>query len=497
MNRRACVGRTILLLLLFAALLPLRAESQLVSLKTVPVASGDQFMIFPSQNLGMGGVRIALRDPLLDPFINPAWGGQLERSPLFGAPNFYNITGDNGAARTLPAGALFSSGRWFGGGMVAFQQLDMPEQNRWFRGGPLIDPFPNPQPLRDRSVTNRYGFGMIGTQFSEQGISLAASVFGADLEGVDGVDLLYAMAQDIEQSGSMLDARIGAVKEWEGDRSLEMLLLFNRWDMTHDVTYVDVFWQEGMWEPEVSTRLEENGDRTNTWGMHLGYRQPLGENGWRLGGIATANRKTHPKIPNYEIMNIPRDPGDSWAYNLGVGLAREAGPANIGIDLVWEPIWSDTWADADTAMTSISGKAIPAGAKTVENEFRFDNATLRAGVGREEERWGFQIGLQMRSISYDLEQWDNILESRRKQEESWIEWTPTWGGALKFPEFDVRYQGRVTTGTGRPGVAWTGQRAVAMDLLAASDFIVAPSGPLTLQDASVITHQVSVTVPIR
>ncbi len=33
--------------------------------------------------------------------------------------------------------------------------------------------------------------------------------------------------------------------------------------------------------------------------------------------------------------------------------------------------------------------------------------------------------------------------------------------------------------------------------LAAADFIVTPSGPLTLQDARVTTHQLSVSVPIR
>jgi hypothetical protein len=32
---------------------------------------------------------------------------------------------------------------------------------------------------------------------------------------------------------------------------------------------------------------------------------------------------------------------------------------------------------------------------------------------------------------------------------------------------------------------------------AATDFFVAPSGPLTLQDATVFTHQVSVAIPIR
>jgi hypothetical protein len=30
-----------------------------------------------------------------------------------------------------------------------------------------------------------------------------------------------------------------------------------------------------------------------------------------------------------------------------------------------------------------------------------------------------------------------------------------------------------------------------------SDFIIAPSGPLTLQDAHILTHQLSVSLPIR
>ena len=46
--------------------------AQLISVKSVPVAEGDQFTIFPSQNISMGGVSIALDDPLLDPFLNPA-----------------------------------------------------------------------------------------------------------------------------------------------------------------------------------------------------------------------------------------------------------------------------------------------------------------------------------------------------------------------------------------------------------------------------------------
>ena len=48
---------------------PGRSEAQVIPLKTVPVATGDQFLLLPSQRLGMGGVSIALDDALLDPSI--------------------------------------------------------------------------------------------------------------------------------------------------------------------------------------------------------------------------------------------------------------------------------------------------------------------------------------------------------------------------------------------------------------------------------------------
>ena len=63
-----------LLLSIMCALLlhPQLTIAQLISVKSVPVAEGDQFTIFPSLNISMGGVSIALDDPLLDPFLNPA-----------------------------------------------------------------------------------------------------------------------------------------------------------------------------------------------------------------------------------------------------------------------------------------------------------------------------------------------------------------------------------------------------------------------------------------
>ena len=70
-------------LVLVLAAFPCETTAQLISLKTVPVAAGDQFLIVPSQNLGMGGVSIALNDALLDPFVNPAKGARVGEGQFF------------------------------------------------------------------------------------------------------------------------------------------------------------------------------------------------------------------------------------------------------------------------------------------------------------------------------------------------------------------------------------------------------------------------------
>ena len=74
-----------------------------------------------------------------------------------------------------------------------------------------------------------------------------------------------------------------------------------------------------------------------------------------------------------------------------------------------------------------------------------------------------------------------------------MEWSHTLGTIIHFADVDLQYTARFTTGTGRPGLAWE-REAMPM---AANDFIIAPSGPLTLQDALVHTHQLSVRIPIR
>jgi len=486
------------LILLILFLSPI-SQAQLISLKSVPVAAGDQFMVFPSMNVGMGGVSIAMDDPLLDPFINPAKGDQIKGVQLFGSPTFYNISNDNGSGRTLPLGVLFGAEKWFGGISVAVQHLAPPESPSFVGIQPQRNFTSSGRLLREKNSNNLYVSGLVGTRIPETDISCAAGLFWADLDAVGGVELLYPRSLDIEQFGHMVDYRIGFFGELSGKRLFEVLLLYNQFEVTHDVTYpVWLFNTDRFFSP-ITTSVERNLDYTNTWGLHLGYVQPLDSEESKIGFIFTANRKTHPKIPNYELMNIPRDPGNSTAFNIGLGISRSKDQAIFGIDLIFEPIVSNTWADTSEPVETRSGWIIPSGGKTVENDFQFTNWLLRIGLDRQKKEFGFQLGIQVHWIRYWLNQKNYVEEFERSQKERWAEWTPSIGFSWTFPEFQIRYTGSWKRGTGLPGIDLGGASGFVRmgEVSAANDIIIAPSGSLTLSELNVFTHQISISIPIR
>ena len=493
------------------------ASAQLIQIKTLPIADGDQWRFFPSANIGLGGVSIALRDSLLDPFDNPAKGSRVsERSKgiFFGSPTAYSVSKNAGGGMTLPIGGIIRSGSTFGGLAVAVQEIDPAQQGQNFFP-PTVDvirqdgtPLPTPS---NPSRQNRFAFATLGHTFERAGMSLGASALWSGLNDVDGVDRLYAGSAGIEQYGGSLDVRLGLLKEWSGDRSFEAIVLHDRFGMTHDVTWLDQVWDPNVRTFKSQARLDHNVDRTNTWGLHLGYSQPLAETGWRIGGIATTNLMSHPKLPDYQItqvMVIPWDPGHSAAYDLGVGIAKSRGLTTFGVDAIYEPIHTHTWGETPSPIATPLG-TIPAGGKTTENHFRFSNAILRTGLGQEipidtirgtVKSIRLELGVSLRSIDYTLRQLDHVTQAVRNDRQSWMEWTPTWGLGVRFSDLELRYNGHKTTGTGRPGIINNGDIFVAPTALDASsgrNFLSAPSGPTTLTNVVVTTHQISVSVPIR
>ncbi|CAN5876562.1 hypothetical protein BH23GEM9_BH23GEM9_08150 [soil metagenome] len=468
-----------------ALALPAALQAQHIAIKTVPVPTGEQFSIFPSLTMGMADVHVAVDDPMMDPFWNPSRGALANQLLLYALPTFYGETNDWVAGRSLPLAAVIPGRRFFGAAAFALQQLgDTRRTGIWV-------PMPGGSNIRDNSSSNVYVFGAVGARLTGR-TSIGISAYRADLEAVDGVNMLYGNSSAIEQSGDLTEFRIGGLHEFGADRRLDAIVLTSRTDMKHDVHYVD--WTD--WSAPVSWS-ELNEDRTITWAAQLRYTQPVVETA-RLGLMIAGNTKAHPKIPNYNIVNIPRDPGNSAMFNIGVGISNAAGPAIVGAEVIYEPGRSHTWAYADSAITTPTG-SIPAGGRTIDNQFRFSNWSVGVGAQWESERVGLQAGLRLHETRYTLDQENFLTATRRDTRESWMEWAPSWSGVVKLSEFDLRYTGRFSA-NGWPQNQWgwgfgfvSAERT--MSTPGGIDFVVGPTGEVWLPEYRVTTHRFTLSVP--
>jgi hypothetical protein len=470
------------------------APAQTITLKTVPVPTGEQFLLFPSHTLGMGSTTIALDDPLARPFANPAVRLEgAERGRVFAAPTFYGEANGWVGGRTLPIAALVRGERFHGGLALAVQQL---QDRRLGWGWGWGWPTPPSGNLIASDPTNTYVFGTLGMRVTD-GVSVGVSVFHAGLDAVDGVNMLYGRAWAIEQMGTLSEIRLGMTADLGSDRALEGTITNTRLDMSHDVHYVDWIWADEPWTepPTMIEWRERNEDHTISWGTRFRYTQPL-DGAARLGLILAGSTKAHPKIPNYNIVDIPRDPGNSAVFNIGAGLSRVEAGSTMAVEVVFEPGRSHTWAFADTATTLPSGAVLQPGDKTVDNQFRFMNWNVALGFDRETGRFGYQLGLRVRQVNYTLDQEHFLAEVRRETRESWMEWSPSWGGRVAFGGMALRYDGRFTARgwPDGPMFGWGGRMAVAMPD-AGVDFVVGPTGPVNIPSFRVTTHRLTLSVP--
>jgi len=103
----------------------------------------------------------------------------------------------------------------------------------------------------------------------------------------------------------------------------------------------------------------------------------------------------------------------------------------------------------------------------------------------------------VRRTHYTLAQSDHVQALQRELTAGWMEYTPTWGLSLRFPELAIRYSGRVTHGAGRPSPDFPiGGWATRDVALAGGTILAAPTGPLSLTKVNTATHQISVSVPL-
>jgi hypothetical protein len=463
------------------------AHAQLVAVRTAPVVVAEQFVTFPSRLLGMGG-SLALEDAELDPFNNPAAGARIRGGLATSTPTLYSIPRNNGFGRTLPVSMMYGNGQTFAAAAAATQELESAHQQNGWWGAP-------PVTRNDRFSHNKYIFGMLGSHVPEGKGAIGFSASYSNLESVHAVDLLYPQADAIDQDGSISDFRVGYVRELGNERAVEAVLVRNHVDMEHNVTYVDRRWGPQGQIISSPPRIELNRDKTTTWGAHLKYTTAIARSPWRVAGAFTANRKTHPKIPNYEFMNIRRDPGDTWALRFGFAAAKRDSLTTWAFDLSYEPAWTYTWAEAADPVARPGGDTLPRGAMTVENDFAFSNTNFHIGWMRQMDRYvGFQFGLGIRRVNYWLDQYNHITEQPRQQDESWTELVATWGATLNFGGVQVRYFGRRSGGGLNLVFAAEDDEAIAGPQPGV-DIVAAPSGPLNMDVTTVHMHQLGIAVP--
>src|SRR3989475_2153912 len=124
---------------------------------------------------------------------------------------------------------------------------------------------------------------------------------------------LYPGSRRVDQSGETFDARLGVLKEWAGDRSFEAIVLHERFRMTHEVTFLDVFWDPGTQQFFQSSRLERNRDFSKRWGVQVKYERPLAASEWRIGWLATFNRISQPNTPRSEERRVGKECRSRWS----------------------------------------------------------------------------------------------------------------------------------------------------------------------------------------
>ena len=486
--------------LVLAAAFTGSAGAQLIPVRVVPIAQADQFGIFPSVNFGMANVSIAMADSLLDPFENPALGSRVRRAVYFGAPTFFAVTNEAGSGQTYPLGLLTRIGRGFVGGTVALQEINPARTRREPFSPPIgvltsssLAPVTfNAEP--NQTEKNFYGHAIAGYMLPGH-VTVALSGVQSNLRAMEGMELLFTGSHNVRQRGDHSELRLGLLKEW-GPRSLEVVALGRRLDMSYVAGYAEQYWDPATRQPRTQTRDVETSMDSRTTGLHVEYGMPVRDSTWRAGAVFTVNHISDSKAPYYEFMGVPLDPSQTRAFNVGVGLSRRGGPVTLALDAVLEPIWRRSSGVVDTSTLAVFAP----GTNVEDSYFKFRNVVLRGGVARDivvpgsDNRLRLQFGAQMRNVNYALEQHDRLNGVYRERKNSWREWTHAWGTNLMFPRFEFGYQLRLLSGMGRLGVP------PQDDFVTFDPFF--PGSPsaaqsITLYPVRIASHQMFFRVPIR
>jgi hypothetical protein len=494
------VNQKLFLIIIFIFLFSTVLFAQGIQIRTVPIVANSQAEFFLSLARGMGNLSIAFDDPLGDPFINPAKASRIRGATIFTSPtrnSWSNVNGrpvftSSGSSKylgtsmsSIPFGGFFQMGNTYAGGFVSYQGYSSERTTLFPEWG-----FSS-RAIRKDIGSNTHVFGLFGVRFPESNFSIAGSISWSDYEAFDGVNLLYPGSYNIKQSGWSRGYKLGILAELTDVDQLEFVAARSILKASHKVTYPALF---GGYMPFAQTRSELNRDESSGWILHGAYKRRIDDR-WKIGAIVTVNWKEHPKIPNYELAGIPRDPGTSIAYNIGIGAAAYGQRSTLGFEYIYEPITSYTWAEAGEGSSFPDSTPLAPDFKTVENFFDFSNHILRIGLqSKTKYEWlENRFGVQLHFYKYNLNQHDNIWRTSRLFKYDWLEATLSGGLNVKFSNIELMYTLQVILGNGMVGTSlrWGAESNAASPLSASvNDFIIAPSGALAVDKIPLFTHQI-------
>jgi hypothetical protein len=483
------------------------ALAQWIPIRTVPVAAADQMSTVPSSAASMGGLSLAYEDSIADPFSNPASALRLHTTVLFLSPSYSGWNSEGhvvrslaGSARypgvsltTVPAGMVIRTGDFALGGFVAHQAFT--GKRKAGTGGQAPSGFlPTAIPQRDLG-TNTFLSALAAKTFPEQQLDVGLLVRWEKFGALDGVWVLYPGNLGLSQNGSSAEVLASARQRLSEQDEVEVIAGWNSFRSSHEAVFASIPFGDIVF-PTQRYHVEKNSDEMTQWVLSAGFRH-FSERGWVFGAGLTVNWKDHPKIPNYRLMNIPRDPGTSVAYRIGAGMSWTGPRTVFGIEYVYEPIMSRTWAEAGGEWRTVGEP----GVHTVDNTFLFSNHILRSGF---ETRTGIhwlrlRAGTRLRFNRYSLEQVYPLSGGSRSMDVDWLETSITAGATASFGNLDFVYALQLLFGTGLvgtsgmtldPWIPWPTLSDGVMDARAVGNFLIAPSGELLVDNLTVAAHQV-------
>ena len=480
-----------LLLLVLGGAEPL--PGQVLPPKTVPSPRGEQFLFLPTSNLGMGGLPIALDDPLGDPFNNPAVRG---KKPLRVSltPTAYGDQQGTIGGYSFPLSLVLSGSRWFGTLAAALQSLeDDPKEV-----------FSVPSGLKEeleekKNGRNRYILASIGRQLGPA-TNIGLKVVYADLGILDGERRLYPSALSLSQTGHARTVTMGAEQGFREHQTVRVTVSNSHLAMSHGVTgwrrpTSDLPGQE-LLPPELWTR--EGGSRSDVWEGTLRYSVLIPGRSVRIGAMASVWARDQSRVPRYDWVHIPRDPGTSTIGELGVGVQTVGRLMRLALEVAVAPGTAHTLLLSDSTIMRGDGTTIQPGDPILDNDFRFRN--WRAGVGADVPvgRGGFQVGLGLHRYSFRLRQRDLVWGEDHDAGVSWTELVPSIGGGVGIGPVEVGYSLRLVNRGFSPCADYS-YRTSCQRVPVRYHFTgmrAAPTLPDDLPDFRLTSHQLTFSIPV-